>query len=432
MPREMNRKTWFVTWSRCPLKLVDVLDQLKVVHTRKVDIKLKEYIICQEEHKSVEPPECEEKASQEVSIDTPYHVHAYLEYSAAFGMQYKAKKRRKLDLVDTGDHAFEVPEDYIFRGHFKGITNLEGIISYVTKDGVYMASPKMQAYIDCEGKKPYDAAVSLVESGETEKAKDLLLHSAPRDYLINSQRIDDTIDRLAKKQKREENPWRNKVFIPPPRFNEWWERRTLYPLVLEGPSRIGKTSFALSLFDHPLMCHGPDSLKEFIPGYHDAYIWNDCVFTDTKVYSRTDVLSIVDCQNTGQVHARFTNATVYKYIPRIFTTNPGIRLWPADRNQMIDNRVMYIACKEKLFDPEAVENQGVDYVNAPLDMRCPRNMFAELPPDQELGRPGELMVGTEIEHLQWNQNDYDENNPPPPEAPEWLKRQWENTYNMNL
>lgn len=89
-------------------------------------------------------------------------------------------------------------------------------------------------------------------------------------------------------------------------------------VVLNGPSGIGKTQFALAHFSNPLMVRHKDDLGTFERGVHDGIIFDDMCFAH---WPRTTQIHITDMDQPSSIDIKYGRATIPAYTPKIFTTN---------------------------------------------------------------------------------------------------------------
>ncbi len=89
------------------------------------------------------------------------------------------------------------------------------------------------------------------------------------------------------------------------------------PVLLHGPTSLGKTAFALAHFAKPLYVDHVDKLKE-LRADHDGIVFDDL---DFKHWPAQSVIHLLDIDHDHQVHCRFVNAKIPKGMKRIFTFN---------------------------------------------------------------------------------------------------------------
>lgn len=89
------------------------------------------------------------------------------------------------------------------------------------------------------------------------------------------------------------------------------------PVLLYGPSGIGKTQFALAHFKSPLLVKEIDDLKK-LTSKHDGIVFDDMSF---KHWPAESVIHLLDIETSSSIHCRNTNARIPKGMKRIFTHN---------------------------------------------------------------------------------------------------------------
>lgn len=93
-------------------------------------------------------------------------------------------------------------------------------------------------------------------------------------------------------------------------------------VVLEGPARIGKTQYALSHFENPLLVRRPDMLREFDPDKYDGIVFDD--FNPAQHgLSRDDQIALTEYDTDTSVGCRHNDGYIPAGTPKIFTCNPG-------------------------------------------------------------------------------------------------------------
>lgn len=120
------------------------------------------------------------------------------------------------------------------------------------------------------------------------------------------------------------------------------------PILLHGPSGIGKTQFALAHFKQPLLVTHIDDLKK-LSSRHDGIVFDDLSF---KHMPPETVIHLLDYDTASSIHCRNTNARIPKKMNRIFTHNEQDIFYPASctNNQINAIQRRYLAVYvEQLF-----------------------------------------------------------------------------------
>jgi len=102
-------------------------------------------------------------------------------------------------------------------------------------------------------------------------------------------------------------------------IDPWYpmEDRVKYTLILVGPSGIGKSVAARSLFKNPFVCRSPEALKG-LTAAHDGICMDDCDFSS---YRGENVINLVQIPLHATIQsARFTDVRV-RAIPLVITSN---------------------------------------------------------------------------------------------------------------
>lgn len=141
-------------------------------------------------------------------------------------------------------------------------------------------------------------------------------------------------------------------------------------VVLLGPTKMGKTEFALAHFAAPLLVRHIDSLRDLQPGEHDGIVFDDMKFSHFPVGAR---IAILDIAHTSEIHCRYSNGIIPSKFRRIFTTNnPDIFFNPSDttdEREAINRRVEFIHVDTPLFgvntDATLAADQGPPPPTAP-------------------------------------------------------------------
>jgi hypothetical protein len=92
---------------------------------------------------------------------------------------------------------------------------------------------------------------------------------------------------------------------------------TSYNWLLYGDAGTGKTNFALSHFENPVLVSHIDDLKK-INDETDGIVFDDMAFNK---YPHGSIIHLLDRDMERSIHSRYFNATIPANIPKIFTSN---------------------------------------------------------------------------------------------------------------
>lgn len=115
-----------------------------------------------------------------------------------------------------------------------------------------------------------------------------------------------------KEPKIKHGPW-PKDFELPTSFN--WET----VLIVEGPTNIGKTEWAKTLFQNPFFCSHMDKLRSYDPHFHGGIIFDDIQLLH---FPETAQIHIADTDNERDIHVRYGTVHIPAGTKKVFTCNP--------------------------------------------------------------------------------------------------------------
>lgn len=132
--------------------------------------------------------------------------------------------------------------------------------------------------------------------------------------------------------------------------------------IVEGPPGCGKTQYALSHFENPLLVTHNDKLKSFDADIHDGIVFDDMDYTHWPVTSQ---IHLVNWHEPADIHCRYTCAHIPAHVKKIFTCNPQHR--PLSPDVALEDR----AYKVIISDSQAPRSRRVrlDHKNTwgPMD-----------------------------------------------------------------
>lgn len=117
---------------------------------------------------------------------------------------------------------------------------------------------------------------------------------------------------------------RNLMSVKKVKFKHKWvkflvERREItIPLLLWGPSGTGKTNFALSHFESPLLVRHMDQLRGRDLSEYDGIVFDDMSF---KHIPKEGVIHMLDMDFDAVIHVRYGVVTIPAGMKRIYTHN---------------------------------------------------------------------------------------------------------------
>ena len=89
-------------------------------------------------------------------------------------------------------------------------------------------------------------------------------------------------------------------------------------ILVQGPSGIGKTQWALAHFEKPLLVSHMDKLKDFDPESHDGLVFDDMSFNHLHAEA---IIHLLDNANDRDLHARYEIASIPAGTKKIFCHN---------------------------------------------------------------------------------------------------------------
>lgn len=301
---QLNTVQLFLTYPKCNTTPESVLDQLER------QLCIKEYIIAQEDHK-----------------DGSKHLHAYI----------KLNKRKKCygDMLDITDENGDT-----HHGNYQRCRNGYLVQKYCKKGGEFITNMEFNLLAQ---------AVDLARSGDVKAAFDAVAEARPDMVLTAGTRIKTNLQMLADDGKQEDdNKFTNFINIPA-KMLQW--QRTQHSLWLIGPSGVGKTEYAKSLFNNALLVSHVDQLKK-LGAEHDGIIFDDFSICH---WPREAGIHITDLANKRGINVKHGVVVIPKGMPRVFCSNEWI--WPEDDSGAIKRRVHCVRVQDKLYHEDPADKQ---------------------------------------------------------------------------
>lgn len=227
-------KEWFLTYPQCNT------DPQLVIHRAKEYWSDLLYVL----------------VGQELHQDGNLHLHVFLQFS-------KQRQFHGVGILDElgGRH-----------GNYQIARNRNHVVEYCKKAGLWFEEGEFSSgdvYADALSKPSFDLSLAHLRTHK------------PRDYVLYNQQITSTLRKekpappLTYSAPNNSRPW-----CTPPLLEEWLRSEAVLSsrarcLILVGPSRLGKTSWALAHSKTPMWFRGHFSLKEWNPSA-GMIIFDDC------------------------------------------------------------------------------------------------------------------------------------------------------------
>ncbi len=293
-PFRVQGKHIFLTYSQCPIKKEDIL----IILNDKCNFE--KYIIAQEKHQ-----------------DDGDHIHALL----SFKSRQNIRRQTYFDISWNSEN---------YHPNIQSARSPQAVAKYIRKDKNYIHN-----YEEKPIKANWSDAIKLATLGEVTRAQNIIKTSYPRDYTLNKTRIDVNLELM--REAVEVKP--SLEFHENQRITTWFkseQQRTALWMI--GRSGTGKTSYAKSLFENPLLVSHIDQLKT-LTNKHDAIIFDDMNFSH---WPRESCIHLVDLENDRGINVKHGCKILPKGLPRIFTSN--VWIWPALDNIQIKPIIDRVTC----------------------------------------------------------------------------------------
>lgn len=281
MSFRLQGKKIFATYSQCNLTNEEVLTWWRA------NFEVHKYIVANEKHKSGDP-----------------HKHVYVDLLT--GADIRNPRR-----CDIGE----------FHPNLEKVKNPYKVQKYCMKGDDYLTNMKFGTM---------RRANELAKVGQITQALMLVVEELPEETknLTNIERGFRRIARLnGLKRRRKKKKFTADDFNAPEEVSGW--NREEQALVLVGESGTGKTQFAKTLFENPLLVRHMDKLKQFDEWTHDGIIFDDMNF---EHYPRSSCIHLVDIEEDADVNVKCSMVTIPAGTPRVFTTN-----LPVDQPKLVND-----------------------------------------------------------------------------------------------
>lgn len=311
----IHARQFFLTWPKCTLSKEEALAIMLEI------IPVEQYVITRELHKDGTP-----------------HLHAYIKCSKVVDI----RNPHRLDLKE-------------FHGHYQTCRNTSAVIKYCTKEENYITNiPTFQ---------PIAAAIRVIQAENFDNGLEIVKTSPElaKDYLKDTLKYETSISRLYAIKTYQNLKYRFKTMQS---ILKWKKHK--HALLFMGPTGLGKTEYAKSLFDNPLFIRDINGLKE-LRRDHDGIIFDDMFFAD---WPREKQIHLLDLTNDSQINVKYSTVTIPRLMPRVFTCNRPI--FTAD--SAIQRRIRLIKIIEDIRlleqDPELTFSDSSNSLNPSFEDLC--------------------------------------------------------------
>nr|UYO37364.1 AC1 [Sweet potato leaf curl Sichuan virus 2] len=299
---QINSKNYFLTYPRCSLSKEEALQQLLNIQTPTN----KKYIhIARELHENGEP-----------------HLHMLVQFEGKF----RCTNQRFFDLVSPTRSAH-------FHPNIQGAKSSSDVKSYVEKDGDTLTWGEFQ--IDGRSARggqqtANEAYAQALNAGNKAEALQIIKELCPKDFVLQFHNINNNLDRIfSPPVEVYTSPFLSSSFNNVPDIISNWAADNIMDaaarpdrpisIVIEGPSRIGKTVWARSLGPHNYLCGHLD----LSPRVYSNSAWYN-VIDDVNPQYLKHFKEFMGAQKDWQSNTKYGKPVQIKGgIPTIFLCNPG-------------------------------------------------------------------------------------------------------------
>ncbi|OMJ16184.1 Replication-associated protein, partial [Smittium culicis] len=245
------------------------------------------YIIAREKHSSGDP-----------------HIHVYLSRNAV----KETRNPRFFDIMG-------------FHGNYQVCRSSKSVQVYVVKDNDYITNiPDSEfPHKKTTSVQKYFAAATYEDALEVARNSNDL----GRDYIRNSILFEKSTRNL-KDRPVEENlePFKDPSFrfIHPRGIKNW--DRTKQALMLIGKSKTGNSSYALTLFNNPLVINSLEDLKRRTHK-HDGLIFDEFNALKRNL-DREQMIALTNIEFASTIYVKYRSVRIPRLLPRVFLTNVKI------------------------------------------------------------------------------------------------------------
>lgn len=289
----LNAIHLFLTYAQCDIECKDALDLLQ----NKLDIN--EYIIAQEKHQ-----------------DGNNHLHVYL------------KLNKKCNIVNSNWLDLNG-----YHGKYESCRNGNSVKKYCIKDGNYITN------MDFEIPKQI---IDKAKSGAIKEAFNMVAEHYPMEIIRGGSKIVENLATLTLQVA--DTTYQRDQFYELQGVLHWESKyKQKKSLWIHGPTNLGKTEYAKSLFQKPLLVRHTDQLKSIGSQDYDGLIFDDF---NVSHWPREAVIHLLDIENPSGINVKHGHVILPKGIPRVFTSN--VPIFKYDDTGAIKRRVYYVWCDNDL------------------------------------------------------------------------------------
>ncbi|ADZ96505.1 C1 [Sweet potato leaf curl virus] len=350
MPRagrfNINAKNYFLTYPQCSISKEEALAQIQNIPTA---VNKKFIKICRELHEDGQP-----------------HLHVLLQFEGKF----QCTNQRLFDLVSQTRSAH-------FHHNIQRAKSSSDVKSYVDKDGDTLEWGEFQ--VDGRSARggqqtANDAAAEALNAGSKDAALQIIREKLPEKFIFQYHNLLSNLDRIfSPPPSVYSSPFSISSFNNVPDIISDWAAENVMDaaarpdrpisIVIEGPSRIGKTVWARSLGPHNYLCGHLD----LSPKVYSNSAWYN-VIDDVNPQYLKHFKEFMGAQKDWQSNCKYGKPVQIKGgIPTIFLCNPGegssFKLWldkpeqGALKNWATANAI-FCDVQSPFWNQEEVSNSG--------------------------------------------------------------------------
>nr|ADZ96535.1 C1 [Sweet potato golden vein associated virus] len=350
MPRagrfNINAKNYFLTYPQCSISKEEALAQIQNIPTA---VNKKFIKICRELHEDGQP-----------------HLHVLLQFEGKF----QCTNQRLFDLVSQTRSAH-------FHPNIQRAKSSSDVKSYVDKDGDTLEWGEFQ--VDGRSARggqqtANDAAAEALNAGSKDAALQIIREKLPEKFIFQYHNLLSNLDRIfSPPPSVYSSPFSISSFNNVPDIISDWAAENVMDaaarpdrpisIVIEGPSRIGKTVWARSLGPHNYLCGHLD----LSPKVYSNSAWYN-VIDDVNPQYLKHFKEFMGAQKDWQSNCKYGKPVQIKGgIPTIFLCNPGegssFKLWldkpeqGALKNWATANAI-FCDVQSPFWNQEEVSNSG--------------------------------------------------------------------------